>query len=859
MHLKPSLLSPSLSATLVALCALFLPPLSGVAQTAPPSSLSEFQTAYPISIPTYDGVEQLLVLSDRWLIVATSTEQEVVNEIDKLSGGKMLPAVALWDATRDTDRPNWTARNTMRSLREQYYALGRINAGEDLLDLPISYQISSAADPRYRVPLIPLQVGRTLVGLGDAAVTGGPEVDYINYSYIYLPQPLRNNTTYTVTVRGTKRVTFLFDTNRTVSRAIKTNQVGYLPDAPRKFAYMGCHIYEVGPMDFGAYPRFEVVNAATGAVALAGTVRLRDNNSRIVPLIDDNDPSTVPPLLTGEKVYEMDFSALSATGNFFIRVPGVGRSWPFYHGPDAYGEAFYTAARGMFHQRCGIALGAPYTNWPRIKCHTDPIYESDMIAFGKGIFNPPAGYQRFDVVGGSLDKTRQTNGATGGWHDAADWDRNNAHYTPIFDLLNAYEMAPERFSDGQLNLPESANGIPDVLDEAAYGLLVWQRSMNSAGGVSGFVETSTHPLIDSDIDYAFSRRTRWDSLMFAAAAIQLAEHMKPFDSTGASRWAWYANRAYAFGMDPKNSLGLTTIRCRANRGLGDPYTLTWEEKQEYIDPFILHAKVRMFRYSGKKDYLADVPALIAKVRKPFKWPYSMVDYSPWIFYGIVNKPGVVSETQRAELIKSHFTTHADSLLAYTEEMPYRCTWPRNQDFWMSWGATDMANAARGLLATFALTGDQKYRDSAILNMDYMLGANPMGMSWTTGLGYSYPTDIQHGVSELDGIADPVPGITVYGVTEGMHTTLRDTVWRSPGGVLSPDLIDFKVPDVPLWRRWSCHPIYNTRQCEFTVQETISPTLFCSAMLMSPGWKPTNALKSRQPRPAEFLYGTWYLP
>jgi hypothetical protein len=73
------------------------------------------------------------------------------------------------------------------------------------------------------------------------------------------------------------------------------------------------------------------------------------------------------------------------------------------------------------------------------------------------------------------------------------------------------------------------------------------------------------------------------------------------------------------------------------------------------------------------------------------------------------------------------------------------------------------------------------------------------------------------------------------------------------------LIDFKIPDVPLWRRWSCHPIYNTRQCEFTVQETISPTLFCSAMLMSPGWKPTNALKSRQPRPSEFLYGTWYLP
>lgn len=829
------------------------------AQTAAASSLPEFQTNFPISVPVYEGVEQLLVLSDRWLIVATSTEQEVVNEIDKLSGGKMIPAVQLWDATRNTDRPNWTARNTMRALREQYTALGRINAGEDLLDLATSYQISSAADPRYLVPTFPLQVGRTLVGIGDAVVTGGPEIDYVNYSYIYLPQALRNGTTYTVTVRGGKSVTFLYDTNRTVSRAIKVNQVGYLSDAPRKFAYLGCHIYDVGPMDCSAYTRFEVVNASTGAVALSGTVRLRDKNGRIVPLVNDNDPTSVPPLITGENVYELDFTALKGTGTFFIRIPGVGRSWPFYHGPDAYGEAFYTATRGMYHQRCGIELKAPYTSWPRVRCHTDPVYESDLIAFGKGIFNPPAGYNRFDVVGGSLNTKISTKNVTGGWHDAADWDRNNAHYTPVFDLLNAYEIAPERFTDNQLNIPESGNGIPDILDEAAYGLQVWQRSMTTDGGISGMVETYTHPVIDADIEYAFSRRTRWDSLLFAAAAAQLAEHMKPFDSAAGSRWAWYANKAYAFGMDPKNSLGKTTIRCRANRGAGDPYTMQWEEKDEYIEPYVLFAKVRMYRYSGRKEYLVDVPELINKVRRPFKWPFSMLDYSPWIFYGIVNKPGIVSETQRVQLIKTHFVEHADSLVNYIEGMPYRCTWQRNQDFWMSWGASDMANAGRSLLIAYSLTGKQKYRDSAILNMDYMLGANPMGMSWTTGVGYSYPIDIQHSVSELDGIADPVPGITIYGITGGMYSTLRDTVWRSPGGVLGDALVDFKVPDVPLWRRWSSHPIYNTAQCEFTVQETISPTLFCAALLTNTGWKPTAALKTRRPRPAEYLYGTWYLP
>lgn len=856
-HTKFSTLRPSSLFVLVALMALSF---RGATQTAPPSSLPEFQDAYPIAIPTYNGVEQILVLSDRWIVVVTSTELDVVTEIDKIVGGKMLPAMELWERTRYTSSPNWLAFNTMKSYRDQYYALGRINAGEDLLDLPVSYLVSSTEDVSYLLPRIPLQVGRTLVGLGDAVVTGGPEVDYAHYSYIYLPEPLRNNTTYTVTVAGRKHATFLFDTNRTVSRAIKVNQVGYLPDAPRKFAYLGAHLYDVGPMDCSDYTTFDVVNAATGAVAFTGPITLRDDNGRIEPLVEDNDPSTVPPLITGEKVYELDFTGLKATGRFFIRIAGVGRSWPFNHGADVYGEAFYTSMRGMFHQRCGIEIKSPNSNWPRIKCHTAPIYESDMIAFGKGIFNPPSGYDRFDVVGGSLNKTVKTSGVTGGWHDAADWDRNNAHYTPIFDLLNAYEIAPDRFTDNQLNLPESGNGIPDVLDEAVYGLTVWLKSMNSAGGVSGFVETRTHPKIDADIDYAFSRRTRWDSLSFAAAAAQLAEHLKPFAATTSQRWAWYATRAYNYGMDKRNSLGTATIRARENRGAGDPYTMTWVEKDEYINSYILHAKVRLFRATGGKQYLDGVPALIDKVSRPFRWPYTMQDFSPWIFFGIVNKPGVVTETQRAQIIKSHFRVHADSLVAQIEGMPYRNTWPRNQDFWMDWGATNTSNAARALLTAFALTGDQKYRDSAILNMDYMLGANPMGMSWTTGLGYSYPTDIQHSVSELDGIADPVPGITVYGITDTIYPTLRNTVWRSPGGVLGAGLIDFKIPEeVPLWRRWSTHPIYNTGQCEFTVQETMSPTLFCSAMLLSSGWKPTAALKNRQPRPAEFLYGNWFLP
>ncbi|MCB1135851.1 MAG: glycoside hydrolase family 9 protein, partial [Chlamydiia bacterium] len=80
---------------------------------------------------------------------------------------------------------------------------------------------------------------------------------------------------------------------------------------------------------------------------------------------------------------------------------------------------------------------------------------------------------------GSIDYSKEHADHQGGWHDAADWDRRTQHLTCVLDLLNAYEIAPQKFLDGQLNIPESGNGIPDILDEAEYGLRVWLKSQNA--------------------------------------------------------------------------------------------------------------------------------------------------------------------------------------------------------------------------------------------------------------------------------------------------------------------------------------------------------------------------------------------
>lgn len=747
------------------------------------------------------NLRTLLHIDAAHCIAVVSTMGSVVRDIDKLSGGVYLPAVAKWEATRNSDHPDWTAFHVMTDTRTLYMDTARAHI--------------EAAPPVF-IPA-PIRQHGHLVGIGATETPGGTDPEYVWYWYLEYP-PLANGDVRAVTLED-HTIGYTYGEDRTVSRAIKVNQVGYLPDGP-KVAMVGCHLYGLGPLAVDAR-QFHVCDAESAEVLYTGDIVLRDADSR----------GKSGRSLTGEYVYECDFSELGAAGNVYIRVPGVGRSWIFRVAEDAYGEAAWTAFRGLYHHRCGTQIKG---GWPRGYCHTKPIGESEHVCWPASFRDRPREYNRFDAIGATTDMSNATPKMSGGWHDAADWDRNNAHYTNIFDLLYAYELRPGAFADKQFTIPESANGVPDVLDEAAWGLQVWMKSMAPDGGVSGMIETWTHPAMDADVDYVFSRRTRWDSLLFAGAAAMLAQHMAPFNLKRAAKWLAFAVKAYGFGNNPANSLGTVTINARADRGKGAPYTVTWTETDAHIAPFLMHARARLHRATGDFAYLKGIEDL--PVLKPCLSPYSFMDYSPWLLYGSL--PYVTSTAQRLLL------DLADRIMAFRAANPYGVTWETARDYWLGWGESCLTNRARLLFLAHHITGRQDYRDAAIRNTDFMLGANPMGMSWTTGIGSVYPAVIQHEISATDGIADPVPGITLYGVTGGMY---RDLVALAP------------AQETPVWRCWSPHPTKNTGQCEYTIHETNSSTIFCCLMLLAEGWQPPSNAIMRQPRRETALHGRYFLP
>jgi hypothetical protein len=818
---------------------------------------------YPLLIPEYRGqVKQLLLIDNRRLILAVYDVPEVVARMDALSGGKLVSAVSGFRASEAAGRPNWTLFRLPEQIHARYLAQAREETGERQLDLAATFRVRSYGDARYRAETACARVTRTIASLGGARLDGAHLTDYTHECLIELPEPLQNGQRYTVTVGQRGAATFAYDERRLVSRAIKVNQAGYLPDAGAKFAYLGAFGYALGPLAFPQAKTFTVINAATGEEAFSGPVRLRERDPRFAP--KPGQPADADrPSMYGEDVYELDLGGLKASGDFFITIPGVGRSWTFRHAPDAYGEAFYTAARGFFHQRAATALEAPFTAWTRPKSTMhDTVFECGHVAFPPHA-DVPKGFQIFDVIGGTLNREQVTQGVVGGWYDAADWDRNQHHFSAVFDLLNVFEFKPAAFTDGQLRLPESGNGVPDLLDEVRWGLECWRRSQNAKGGISGFIETSTHPRYnDTHYPYAFSQRTRWNSLIYAAGAAQYARLVAPFDAKASALYADSAQRAWQFGVDPANSLGKTEIKARHKRGTGEPYTLPWSEEESHVLPYRVLAASQMFRLTHDRRILDRIGEYAAAAQPPFAWHFSHRDFSAWICADLALDPEKALPAEVVSTWRAFYLKEADALVAQLAAMPYRQTWPRHQDFWAGWGASNVNNFNRCLAIAWRLTGDAKYRDAIANNLDFMFGANPMGMCWTTGIGFAYPIDIQHANSEEDGIMDPVPGITIYGLNGGpaMHHRGRELVWDSKGADGKP--VPFLAPEnrkVPFYRCWSAHPDVNTGQCEFTVHETMASTVFSTALMLSAGWKPDAELLGRGPRRDDLLFGYWPLP
>lgn len=294
-----------------------------------------------------------------------------------------------------------------------------------------------------------------------------------------------------------------------VDHHIVIDQFGYRPADPKVAVIRNPHVGYDSANGFTPGTEYEVRRADTGAIVFSGRPT-QWNDAKI-------------DLLSGDSGWWFDFSALTAPGKYFVYdVAKNIRSPLFQIKKDIYREVLRAASRTYFYQRSGFAKQAPYAE----QCWVDsPAYMGrDQDTAARDITDP-----------NNASKARDL---SGGWFDAGDTNKyvTNA-VQPVHQLLNAYRANPNAFTD-DFNIPESGNGIPDILDEVNWELEWLKRMQSTDGSVvlkvgETVYVTASPPSSDRSPRYyvpSCTSSTIAAAGMFAHASVVMAEFPKFADT-----------------------------------------------------------------------------------------------------------------------------------------------------------------------------------------------------------------------------------------------------------------------------------------------------------------------------------------
>lgn len=609
-----------------------------------------------------------------------------------------------------------------------------------------------------------------------------------------------------------------FEQSRTISPSIRVNQVGYAPGDDPKVAYLGS-----SPSGFGD---LTWLDDGVGAETAGGSVGSR-------PVFEVRRLGSEEPVFTGtvpgpdygleglgsdEGVVELDFTPVGEPGRYRVCVVGLGCSLSFDIDAGVWRRTSSVVARAAFHQRSGIELGPPHTAVRRPRGYHpadgETVEASDLSLLAARL-EPGALFERLPA-GTTGELVAE---AWGGHFDAGDWDRriDHLHYTRVVAELVRHH--PEAFDSLRLNIPESDNPVPDLLDEGLWSLDLYRRMQLPEGAIRGGIEASEHPMFgttswtDDLAVYAYAP-DRWSSYLYAGVAAEVAHTLRPYDPQAAEG---YLSSALA-AMEWAETAAI-------DRAAGDPVS----GDPAYDDP------VSDDGIPGEVDDMVNrernvAAAALLLATGDDRWNRMFLDGSvdlfategdvmechlhtvcdaAWLYLeagGVVGSttgngrspvPNDLVDADVAERFRAWFLTSADKLVAAGEGNGYGWT-SEHPEVPLIWGlGAGGGPKAIGLLRAFQLSGDDRYRQTVVRSASFSLGANPLNQVFLTGIG-RYPVRHPLIVDNIHGGVPLWPGTPVYGLHDLGHGEEDDWAveyFLEPGGARPhPD-------DLPYLRQW----------------------------------------------------------
>ncbi len=289
-----------------------------------------------------------------------------------------------------------------------------------------------------------------------------------------------------------------------VSPLITVNQFGWLPRS-RKIAILADPVRgQNAGQSFQPGPEFVVRQQTDSKIVYRGKLKPW-NGGRVSEL-------------AGDRVWYAEFSDVRAPGTYQLYDPTNRlRSYPFRIADDVYKAVLRDSVRTFYYQRSGTPITEKHGGkWHHRGGHLGPA--QDRAA-------------NYSQNGKALGQPRDL---LGGWFDAGDLNK----YVPyleatLFDLLWAYELNPGVFGDNT-NVPESGNGVPDLLDEVKWELDWLLKMQDDDGGVFNRVAGRSHdngpdsPVSDKQARF-YTAKTTWATATAVASFAHAARVYERFD------------------------------------------------------------------------------------------------------------------------------------------------------------------------------------------------------------------------------------------------------------------------------------------------------------------------------------------
>ena len=524
---------------------------------------------------------------------------------------------------------------------------------------------------------------------------------------------------------------------------IRINQLGYLPRSVKVAVFISTEPSVVKD--------FTICDAITGEVKYKGMVRYLDGSYWGM-----------------RSAAQLNFTRLETPGGYYI-VLGNTRSDYFRIGADVYDGVSDYILRYMRQQRCG------YNPYYADSCHTHDGFIVD---------HPTRTGEIIDV--------------TGGWHDASDYLQYvTTSANAVYQMLFAYSKNPSVYDDNfDASGKEGRNGIPDILDEARWGI-DWLLKMNPSEGemYNQVADDRDHrgfriPTEDT-VSYGkglyrpvyfvtgksqglsrYKNRSTGVSSVAAkySSAFALASQVfGAYDKIISDKLAQKAKEAWDFAL---TDIGVTQTACTVS-----PY---FYEEDNFTDDLEL-AAFAMFSLTGDSAYL--VKADYWGVLEPV---------TPWIekdtarhyqYYPFVNL-GHAGLGEAGPGLESKYRSYMKKGLRILEQRsgndPFNVTVPF---IWCSNNYVTASLTQHMLYAT--LTGDFQFQGSEAALRDWLFGCNPWGTSMICGLpeGGDYPR-YPHAALTLFRNVVPEGGLIDGPVYKSIFKGLRGV------GLLKPD--DYSV-------------------------------------------------------------------